>query len=85
MSFFFLKWQTKNPDETFWNAAAQLKRSTLRMSSNQIASDAADDDLDELAEQPKVCTLCCLATFLNHPNYQNSLESLLCLSPSQHK
>lgn len=56
-----------------------------RMSSNEIASDAADDDLDELAEQPKVCTLHCLATFLNHSNYQNSLESLLCLLPSQHK
>lgn len=59
-----------------------LKCSTPRMSSNQMASDAANDDLDVLAEQPKVC---CLVTFLNHSNYQNSLESLLYLSPSQHK
>lgn len=84
MSFFFNEKQ-KNPDETFWNTAAWQKHSTPRMYSNQIASGAADDDLDELAEQPKVCTLCCLVTFLNHSNYQNSLESLLCFSPSQHK
>lgn len=75
----------KNPAEIIWNAAAWLKCSTPRISSNQTANDAADDDLDELAEQPKVCTHCCLATFLNHSSYQNSLESLLCLSPSRHK
>lgn len=45
MSFFFNEKQ-KNPDETFWNTAAWQKHSTPRMYSNQIASGAADDDLD---------------------------------------